>query len=104
MDIIIAWTINIFTAIISIVLLSGKGAFLIAGYNTSSNEKKAKYDEKKLCKMTGCGLSLITLIMITATLYNFEMPIFINWLIPWGIFAVAAVMMILMNTICVKKH
>ena len=32
------------------VLAFGKGAFLIAGYNTASAEEKAQYDEKKLCR------------------------------------------------------
>ena len=102
-NIIVVWVVNISMAIISIILLSGKGAFLIAGYNTSSKEKKAQYDEKKLCRMMGCSMSVITLIMVTATFYNFEMPTFISWLIPWGIFAVVIAMMILMNTICKVK-
>ena len=102
-NIIIAWVLNGIMAIISLVLLSGRGAFLIAGYNTMSKDKKAKYNEKRLCRMMGCGLSIITLIMVIATLYNFEMPHFISWLIPWGLFAVVAAMMILMNTICKAK-
>ena len=32
------------------VFASGKGADLIAGYNTLSEEKKRQYDEKKLLK------------------------------------------------------
>jgi len=102
-DIIVAWAVNILMAIISIILISGRGAFLIAGYNTMSKDKKAKYDEKKLCRIMGCGLSIITLIMIIAALYNFEIPTLISWIIPWGIFAVTAAMMILMNTICKVK-
>ncbi len=31
----------------------GKGAFLIAGYNTASETEKRTIDEKKLCKLTG---------------------------------------------------
>ena len=44
-------------AIITLMLIGfgilfalGKGAFLIAGYNTMSAEERAKYDEKKLMK------------------------------------------------------
>lgn len=44
----------------SIILLSGKGSFLIAGYNTASQERKEKYNEKKLCKSVGVMLSIIT--------------------------------------------
>ena len=44
--------------ILGIVLCCGKGAFLIAGYNTSSPEERAKYDEKALCRAVG-GLVLV---------------------------------------------
>ena len=43
-----------------VFLINGKGAFLIAGYNTMSPEKKAKYDEKTLCKFTGWLIILYT--------------------------------------------
>jgi hypothetical protein len=34
-------------------MLTGRGAFLIAGYNTMSKARKEKYDEKALCRFTG---------------------------------------------------
>lgn len=36
--------------ILAFFLSKGKGAFLIAGYNTMSDEEKAQYDEAALCK------------------------------------------------------
>ena len=39
--------------IIGIVLCCGKGAGLIAGYNTASPEERAAYDEKALCRAVG---------------------------------------------------
>jgi hypothetical protein len=39
--------------IFAIFLSKGKGAFLIAGYNTMSDSEKAKYDEIALCKFMG---------------------------------------------------
>lgn len=36
--------------ILGIVFRSGKGTFLIAGYNTASRARKEKIDEKKLCR------------------------------------------------------
>ena len=39
--------------IIGIVLCCGKGAVLIAGYNTASPEERAAYDEKALCRAVG---------------------------------------------------
>lgn len=47
--------------VMSIVLLMGKGAFLIAGYNTASKAEKAKYDEKKLCRIMGFGMLFMTI-------------------------------------------
>ena len=50
--------------VLGILFASGKGANLIAGYNTASREEKAKTDEKKLLKamsvfmfvLAGCTL------------------------------------------------
>lgn len=36
-----------------IMLLRGKWAVLIAGYNTMSKKEKRRYDEKALCRFTG---------------------------------------------------
>lgn len=40
-------------ALLGLLFRSGRGAFLIAGYNTASKEEKEKIDEKKLCKYVG---------------------------------------------------
>ena len=39
--------------VLGIILSMGKGASLIAGYNTASEAEKARIDEKKLCKLVG---------------------------------------------------
>lgn len=39
--------------VLGIVFSKGKGAFLIAGYNTSSPEEKSKYNVVDLCKFMG---------------------------------------------------
>jgi len=60
--------------ILSIVLLSGRGAFLIAGYNTMSKEEQEKYDVVALCKFMGkvlLGLSAcMVLWVITHVSHN----------------------------------
>ena len=56
--------IAVLLAALGIVFASGRGADLIARYNTASREKKAKTDEKKLLKamsifmfvLAGCAL------------------------------------------------
>lgn len=39
--------------LLSVYLSKGKGGFLIAGYNTLSDEEKSQYDEVALCKCVG---------------------------------------------------
>ena len=39
--------------LLGLVFSRGKGAFLIAGYNTASKAEKEKYDEKALCRFMG---------------------------------------------------
>lgn len=39
--------------VLGLIFAQGKGAFLIAGYNTASKAEKARYDEKALCRFMG---------------------------------------------------
>ncbi len=47
----------------AIALLLGKGAFLIAGFNTMSESEKKKYDSKALCRFIGKILLPIGILM-----------------------------------------
>ncbi|PKD99710.1 DUF3784 domain-containing protein [Macrococcoides caseolyticum] len=47
--------------LIGIYMLTGRGGFLIAGYNTLPKEQKQKYDEKRLCRFTGVMVILAAL-------------------------------------------
>ena len=40
-------------ALLGVMFFRGKGAALIAGYNTASSQEKAATDEKKLCRYMG---------------------------------------------------
>lgn len=68
------WFILILFAVLSAVLLSGRGGFLIAGYNTSSPEQKAKIDEKKLCRVMGAGMGVITLWLFAGACFGADQP------------------------------
>ncbi|MBM7713046.1 Zn-dependent membrane protease YugP [Bacillus thermophilus] len=54
--------------IFAIVLSRGKGAFLIAGYNTMSDSEKAQYDEVALCKFMGKIMFGVCLSILLLTL------------------------------------
>ena len=49
----------------SALVFCGKGAWLIAGYNTMSEQEKEQYDQKKLCSAMGL-FSLICCLMLCA--------------------------------------
>ncbi len=50
--------------IMSIFFFLGKGASLIAGYNTMSKEEKATYDTKKLTRFAGILMLIIGILTI----------------------------------------
>ena len=58
-------TITLAVWLNGILLLSGRGAFLIPGFNKLTPEQKSKYNQKALCKFMGIimmilgGLSLL---------------------------------------------
>lgn len=45
--------------ILTIILLSGKGSFLVAGFNTAPKKVRKQYDKKKLSRGYGVGVGVI---------------------------------------------
>ncbi len=89
--------------LITILLLSGRGAFLIAGYNTASKKEKMQYDEKKLCRVMGGGMGIITIFMVVLASFGENPPGWLLAIFPVLIIVVVVVMLILCNTICKVK-
>ncbi len=88
--------------IISIVLLSGHGANLIAGYNTAADEEKSRYNTKKLCRVVGAGIMLITVMILIMAIGEAVLPAAFA-----TVFLVVTVIdcitiIVLANTICKK--
>ena len=61
---IILWSLTASLGICSLILLSGHGAALIAGYNTMTEDEKKTIDEKKLCFVMGISMSVCALTML----------------------------------------
>lgn len=100
----LAWVVTAIIAVLSVILLSGKGSFLIAGFNTASKQEKEKYNVKRLCRVVGGGLGVITIMLGISVYYKFEFPYSIlKLMMPWGLFIVIAAIAILTNTVCKKK-
>ena len=77
----------------SIVLLMGKGAWLIAGYNTLDKEEKEQYDSVALCKFFGKYLLSVALLMPVIPVggifkINWLAAVFISYVLISAIFVI----------------
>ena len=70
----VIWVVGIILAIFSIILLTGHGANLIAGYNTASKEEKDKYNAKKLSRVAGSGMAVITGLVFVMGIFENILP------------------------------
>ena len=68
--------------VLALVFLSGRGAFLIAGYNTLPAAQRANYDEKALCRFVGW---LLIAICVSMAIVWAGMHFGFSWVIPVGI-------------------
>ena len=96
------WPVFALFLVLSILFLSGHGAGLIAGYNTASEEEKSKYDEKKMCRVTGVGMSVITVLIFVMAKWDEVLPASFAYVALGIILAVSLIIIILLNTICKK--
>ena len=87
-------------AVLSIVLISGHGSWLISGYNTASKEEKSKYNEKKLCRTMGIGMSVIAILLLIMGVFENILPAFFVYISLGIILADVVITIVLGNTIC----
>ena len=98
----IIWILAVIFLVLSIVLLTGRGSWLIAGYNTASKEEKSKYDEKKLCRVMGAGMAVITVMLFIMGLGEDVLPAAFAYVFAAVTIIDCVVMIVLCNTICKK--
>ena len=94
---------NLFSGAICLLLawimLRFKTVGLIAGYNTASKEKQAKYDTDKLAKVTGLMLLYMGIDLTLFGFVYFIMPSMLLFWVSWGIFlAICLGGVVYMNT------
>lgn len=87
---------------IGFVILAVLSIILISGYNTATKEEKAKYDEKKLCRTMGIGMSVIAILILTMGLFENVLPSYFAYIALGIIFVDVTVIIVLGNTICRK--
>ena len=98
----VIWVIFALFVFLTVVFLSGHGGGLIAGYNTSSEKEKQKYNEKKLCRVCGAGMAVISVLILITGLLEECLPMEFAYVMMGIILADVVILMILMNTICRK--
>ena len=98
----IVWIIGFLFFTMSLILISGHGANLIAGYNTAGREEKNRYDTKKLCRVVGIGMALITLMIFIMAIWETVLPAFFSTVFFVITVIDCTAIIILSNTICKK--
>ena len=72
----------------------------ISGYNTASKEEKARYDEKKLCRVYGIGMGVIAILLLITGLFESFLPSSFVYVLLVLIVIDVVIIIILSNTIC----
>ena len=99
----VLWLVFGLIAACSIVLLTGHGANLIAGFNTAGKEEKEQYDRKKMCRIVGAFLGVIALFILAMAIWNAVLPIAFAYAFMGLTVIGSIVMAVLLNTVCKKK-
>ena len=88
----------------SIIHPSTEGVFLLCNILDlliySSKEEKAKYNEKKLCRTMGIGMSVIAILLLIMGVFENILPAFFVYIALGIILADVVIMIVLGNTIC----
>ena len=98
----VIWVVGIILAIFSIILLTGHGANLIAGYNTASKEEKDKYNAKKLSRVAGSGMAVITGLVFVMGIFEDVLPASFAAISLIIVMIDIVIMFVIANTVCKK--
>lgn len=98
----IIWVAFAIILILSILCLSGHGSGLISGYNAASKGEKSKYDEKRLCRTMGIGMSVIAVCILISGLFENILPASFVYILIGVIIIDIITILIVCNTICRK--
>ncbi len=99
----VVYVVTALLFLIAIVLLLGKGSWMIAGYNTLSEAEKYKFDEKKLCKIVGGGIGIIALLLLVTCFIWDKVPHYFTYILTVLIMLDCIVMIVLANKIGKKE-
>lgn len=84
-----------------IILCLGYGKDLIAGYNTMSEIQRDSYNEKKLMKITGSALIIMSVLLV-ALFYLLDLQIINGWILTVLLFIPIIICILIMNSRYIK--
>jgi len=103
----VAIGLGILFGTLAVIFFTGHGGFLVAGYNTASEDEKAQYDLKKLLKVMGWGIVYFSVMFFVMGILtdNVDKSIFktVMMIFTFGSIPVCTLIIILGNTVCKKK-
>lgn len=83
---------GIICLIFGLIIRTGKANFLIAGFNTMSEQEKSKWNEEAVSKYTGWTLIISSLVLLIGCI-----PIllcaypYVSLLVSWGLFVLVVI-------------
>lgn len=99
----IVWIVFALFVILTIVFLSGHGSEWIAGYNTASKEEKERYDKKKLCRVMGCGMAVISVMILVMAIWYEALSVSFIYVFATVVISDGIAIIVLSHTICKKE-
>ena len=100
----ILWIVFGVIAALSGFLLTGRGAKLIAGFNTASKEEKEQFDSKKLSRLVGIWMAVIALFVLAMALFSESLSVVFVYVFMCVTVIGSVVMVVLANTVCRKRR
>ena len=98
----VIWVVGIILAILNIILITGHGANLIAGYNAASKEEKDKYNAKKLSRVVGSGMAVIAGLVFVMGIFENVLPASFATISLIIVIIDIVIMLVIANTVCKK--
>lgn len=99
----VLYLVVVLFAVLSLVLLLGRGSWLIVRYNTAPEEEKKRYDKKRLCQVTGGGMAVLTVLLAVMAIWEDTLPAEFAGFFAAVAVLVAAAVILLANTFCRRK-
>lgn len=99
----IIWLVFAMFAVFAALILSGHGDGLIAGYNTASEEEKARYDTRRLRIVVGGLCTVIAVTLLVMGIFMHTLPASFSYVFLGIDLTGVAAVFILLATWCRKK-